>query len=356
MENQRSTEMDILKALAIIAVVVGHSSSPLRPYIYLYHMPLFFFISGYLYKDESTNKPVNFVRKKIKSLYIPFLSFSFVFISLHNIFYSLHLYSDHVGYNTQYVNLYFISDFTSAYYSVLQFKPSEMLLGALWFVPALFYTNILFLIVNLVNKNLKTNSETNRLLIVTIVFIVGNLVPINFPLCPYLNISMVSLSVFYLGFIYKKYQTYVKFNLQLVIIAFGFILLNSSYGTLEMVNQSYVNPPFFLISSLVGIYLNLFFAKKITEMKLNINQLQFIGQNTFTVMALQFTAFKIVNYTQIQIYHLPIDVLAKFPIIDGSGIWWVIYSLCGILIPVGISYIIKSISIKTFIDRFFNYL
>ena len=55
--SKRIDYMDILKALAIIAVVIGHCDSPhpLYNFIYLYHMPLFFFISGYFYKNEYSN-------------------------------------------------------------------------------------------------------------------------------------------------------------------------------------------------------------------------------------------------------------------------------------------------------------
>ena len=33
-------------------VVLGHINTPLTDYIYLFHMPFFFFISGFLYNEE----------------------------------------------------------------------------------------------------------------------------------------------------------------------------------------------------------------------------------------------------------------------------------------------------------------
>ena len=60
----RLTHFDIAKAIAIILVVIGHfypSDAPhwyvqMRAWIYTFHMPLFMFLSGYIYlafkKDE----------------------------------------------------------------------------------------------------------------------------------------------------------------------------------------------------------------------------------------------------------------------------------------------------------------
>lgn len=46
----RNHSIDIAKAICIILMVVGHSGCPipLRSFIYMFYMPCFFFISGYL--------------------------------------------------------------------------------------------------------------------------------------------------------------------------------------------------------------------------------------------------------------------------------------------------------------------
>lgn len=54
MKKTRFTEIDILKGIGIIFVIMGHMGSPeylgnsIVPYIYSFHMPLFFLCSGYL--------------------------------------------------------------------------------------------------------------------------------------------------------------------------------------------------------------------------------------------------------------------------------------------------------------------
>lgn len=83
--------IDYAKGFAMLCVVFGHSIvgnirenniilGTLYNYIYLFHMPLFFFLSGFLYqKNENKyleSKTTNFVCKKAKSLMLPYFTYS----------------------------------------------------------------------------------------------------------------------------------------------------------------------------------------------------------------------------------------------------------------------------------------
>ena len=70
----RDETIDIAKGVGIFCVVLGHFAvfaSPLYHYIYLFHMPLFFFLSGMFFKKEDKLKP--FLLKKTKRLLLPYL-------------------------------------------------------------------------------------------------------------------------------------------------------------------------------------------------------------------------------------------------------------------------------------------
>jgi fucose 4-O-acetylase-like acetyltransferase len=45
----REQYWNIVKGLGMIAIVFWHAGSPVTPYVYMYHVALFFFVSGYLY-------------------------------------------------------------------------------------------------------------------------------------------------------------------------------------------------------------------------------------------------------------------------------------------------------------------
>lgn len=59
--NNRIAWVDIAKGIGIVLVLIGHISQNknLHYFIYSFHMPLFFIISGYLYSEKE-----QYVRKK----------------------------------------------------------------------------------------------------------------------------------------------------------------------------------------------------------------------------------------------------------------------------------------------------
>ncbi len=62
MPRERLEWVDAAKGIGIIAVIVGHiwTSGPVRDAVYAFHMPLFFLISGYLFKPQP---PLTLARK-----------------------------------------------------------------------------------------------------------------------------------------------------------------------------------------------------------------------------------------------------------------------------------------------------
>ena len=71
MEN-RVGWIDAVRGAGIICVILGHMQIPevADKIIFSFHMPLFFFLSGYLYKN---NLDVNWVVKKIDGLIVPYV-------------------------------------------------------------------------------------------------------------------------------------------------------------------------------------------------------------------------------------------------------------------------------------------
>lgn len=72
--TDRNSYIDAIKGLGIFLVVLGHHKTILSEYIYSFHMPLFFLLSGIFHKNYSNYKI--FLEKKIKNLIIPYFIFS----------------------------------------------------------------------------------------------------------------------------------------------------------------------------------------------------------------------------------------------------------------------------------------
>ena len=76
--SDRLTFIDILKGIGIVFLIMGHMGfgNDFDFYIHGFHMPLFFFVSGYLFNIKRTFCEV--ISRKFKALIIPYASFGMV--------------------------------------------------------------------------------------------------------------------------------------------------------------------------------------------------------------------------------------------------------------------------------------
>lgn len=341
MEYQRNRTMDVMKGFGILAVVIGHSGSPITNFIYLYHMPLFFFISGYFYKDKYSANLISLIKKRLKSLYKPYLIYSLLFLTLHNLFFKLNIYNSMFKYGNKIIHPYSGIEFIKSFLQTIVFAGREPMTGVFWFFASLFFVNIIFGIISCISLKAKKNVQGYvRLLIVIILFIVGNLLTKRGLNIPRFNNSLVMVFIYYIGYLYKKYEKYIYINN----IYFAFICLiglvtNCFYGSIAVNANSYLSPDFLITNTILGVYLNLYISNCMVKKGILSKQLNYLGQNTIIIMALQFISFKIVILLQIKIYSLPMYYLAKFPTINSYNDWWVLYSVAGIFIPIIIKYL-----------------
>lgn len=67
--------IDFAKTICIICVVLGHSHVPpeYKSFIYVFHIPVFFFMSGAIFSFEKYPIYKLFLKRKINQLLIPYL-------------------------------------------------------------------------------------------------------------------------------------------------------------------------------------------------------------------------------------------------------------------------------------------
>lgn len=81
---QRSLWVDACRGIAIILVLLGHNNPPFIRLIYGFHLPLFFVLSGYVYKDKHTNLSLTEeLISLLKGYIIPYLIFGCINMFLH---------------------------------------------------------------------------------------------------------------------------------------------------------------------------------------------------------------------------------------------------------------------------------
>ena len=130
---QRKTYLDSLKGFGICLVVLGHvipdSFTKAESWIYSFHMPLFFIVSGMLLQtiDRETDSRA-FLTRRLRTILWPYFTFCVIYAAMVFLQIPLGLKDMH----------YYIFDFLK-----------ELVLlegyGALWFLPTLFLSQMLFL-------------------------------------------------------------------------------------------------------------------------------------------------------------------------------------------------------------------
>ena len=86
-EKARNKSIDALKGVGIILMVLGHMhySALFEKFVFGFHMPLFFCVSGYLYKKPFSLK--KYTVRKVQSLLVPYVSFGLLYCIIAGVFY-----------------------------------------------------------------------------------------------------------------------------------------------------------------------------------------------------------------------------------------------------------------------------
>ena len=77
--KKRFDYIDIAKGLGMLTVIWGHINSGFTNiFVYAFHMPLFFFLSGLVFRADKYKTFKEFAIRKFKTLVIPYFIFSFI--------------------------------------------------------------------------------------------------------------------------------------------------------------------------------------------------------------------------------------------------------------------------------------
>jgi fucose 4-O-acetylase-like acetyltransferase len=271
MENRRIEFIDIMKGIGIILVVVGHISqlNILNTWIFSFHMPLFFFISGITF---SVSKKENFIRKKVNKILIPY----FIFSLLTFIYWSVierKLRGDTTSILSQFIGIFTSQggEYNHVYNIVM------------WFLPCLFITEIIFYFI----KNKFSNKMACCLLAVS--SILGVILSYNLKIrLPWSIDTMLIAIVFYgAGYLisnvvmnYKKSDKNKLMNFLSIFILLALnIYCSHLNGYVDMNKSIYSNYFLYFISAFCGI---IFIY--LISLYCNLQFVRFLGANSLIIM------------------------------------------------------------------------
>lgn len=174
----RNRTIDIGKGIAIILMVIGHCETPswMVSWVYLFHMPLFFMAAGYFFTRKNLEQPWQFVTKRFKGLYVPFVKWSVFFLLIHNMLFKIGILNEQYGnWEGGVTHPYTLRQGLQRLVSIVFAMGGydEFLAGAFWFFRALLITSILFLALYLLLDDKAKWLRGNRAVAVIAVLALG---------------------------------------------------------------------------------------------------------------------------------------------------------------------------------------
>lgn len=368
--------LDIAKGIGIILVCVGHACTnqavtaecqfaDVIRFVTLFHMALFFFINGMLYNAKYSDKPLTGILKKIKAYYVPFVTYNLLFWLFHNLFARWKLISGALD-EKDYAYVGIKAFLVSFVKSILGFR--QRFAGAMWFLEALIVISVVFILADYAAKKW---FPKKHILVLSLAIAVIVLVNRLFNLCdiPHIPGSLTQmvywglngLVFFYLGYLYRayrwnerllRYKVWLVPCLFLVLIAAVILMrprivsvitnhsipvyqygFGAVFGSSEAAGLSLLQYILFAVLCLGGIVMTLLLSQ--FKGMSGCGVLRLLGRYSLHIMCLQFLAFKAVSFLIVQVYRLPFERLAEYPVVRGvNGFWWVLYTIAGCVLPV----------------------
>ncbi|MBX3437648.1 MAG: acyltransferase family protein [Planctomycetaceae bacterium] len=324
-QHERIAWIDVLKGLTIVLVVLSHTAidEVEDEVLYLFHMPLFFWLSGMMYRQEKYPRLDGLISKRARSLVIPYLWFALISYIL------WYFVARHFGRDAG-ANINPWLPVLGTFYGVAN-EPWLTHNTPLWFLPCLFAVEVLYwtlrrylpsmpglvsglLLCSAVGYWLSLHGlarlpwGADVALTAVIFYGAGNL-------------SWPAMQI-YSG-LSKRRQAWTNAGVLVLGSAamwWGFGFVNMSENTL---GPGYAR---FYTAALGGIAACLIVSQQVPPHRF----LTWLGRNTLVILALQIPCYGLVK--AIQQYGFGVDVEAT----GGSLVWGVIHTVAivGLLIPV----------------------
>lgn len=263
--SKRIDYMDIFRSFGIILMVMGHIGfgKKFDYFIHAFHMPMFFFVSGFFY----SRKEITFseeVLRKAKVLLVPYFFFG--------VFY--------------YVIYIIGKGFTiGPLLHLLTINTNGLVIsGALWFLTALFFTDIIYFLLD------RHNLKWLILPLVLIGSFADQMLP--YPLPWALSASFVGLGLYWCGHKVRENEGRLTFLLNMpwwgiLLFAGATIALIFLNGYINMREGKYAILPLFWVNAILSCFVGISISKVVKQwVSFCVKWAQSIGRNSIVYVCL----------------------------------------------------------------------
>lgn len=277
---KRLDYLDYAKGTAILLVVLAHiyafntdiSRGIVITWIYSFHMPLFFIISGLLMKLKHNELNKETIIKRFKGIIIPYFLFSSLAIIVNQILYGINV--------------------KQAIKETL-LTISGVGIDVLWFLPALFFGEVLLLLLNKYIKNINI-----RLYFILVIGILATFITKENGVI-LVFVARIMISMLFISIGYYLYNIIINRNIsiiQLTILIIVQAILSNINRFVDLNNLVLGNIFLYFINSCIGTIIIINLCRRISKS----NILSYLGKNSIVIlgfhMNLIYLFLRITNY------------------------------------------------------------
>ena len=356
----RNNNIDIIKGIAIILMVYGHTFGVARDFTYLFHMPVFIFVSGYCFNKVhagSLQQAEGYFFSRVRRLLIPYMGFNIVYAILNNVFISLNFYTDNGAFKQDVVFIQKaaqtlmhrkgVRELVVDVYNVLTFKEIPQMGSASWFLIVLFLVCVIHCFVEYGIRGLGSKVRVAVLCVLLainllVAFAISNGFASEAPIADrHLQVFGVY-SCYLMGVLTRCFAEAgmldrLPAKKWLVVcagpVSFVILLALLPFGTLELSKSQIVNPVFLVATTFLGMVM---LASVAADLESNFlgRWLIFIGKHTMSILFLHILAFKLVSVGYCLAVGKPMYMVASWPVIfDAPEYVLIIYTIVGVALP-----------------------
>ena len=338
MDASRNDMVSIAKGVGILLMVIGHAGCPswMFYFIYLFHMPLFFFLSGYCFKEKYLDDKKTFVWHRIKGLYLPFLKYNLLFIALHNLLFQLNFYNQHYSWQ----------DVFHKIAGVVTMSETEINLGPYWFLRYLLLSAIAFLMMHSVLRK-------HRTILITIILSLPVFAVIaNSQLIPHFPTSVIftSLFAYSVGYLWKERTIHP--SLCIIIGLFAVVAMGSVYIHSVMLIMTTRDTIPYCLLAIVGTIATMALSKLIALSTQWVKKVFiYLGNHTMVILTWHFLLFDFIS-----LFYLEVILKRTYSTLETEGLHhqlgglhFLVYTILGITLPLFFQWLFRMENVKRII-------
>lgn len=304
--KKRVEWIDIARGIAIISMVYAHSdlTAESTSYIFAFHMPIFFILSGYLYRKPDDYKA--FALKNVKKLLIPYAITCFFLLIVRICRYLIQ--PEYYGYCGKKLIVFrtIISSFVGFGCGPDESAPhfpffEVWSVGPLWFLLTFLWAVLIFAVIMNITKDWH---EIERGVLILALSMLGLSLSFYWIWLPLnLDIAVFALLFMYIGYVLKKYMSGNMHIITYILLLALYIVASMKYNSIGMSVRSVVSAltiPSAIAGSILVMELSKWGERALPSFI--VKPIVWFGRNGMMIVCVHMLQFEIIPYVNIAEY------------------------------------------------------